>query len=60
MSFIFDTFISMGESTMELVVEILCAPYSIPIGLINHLGIITIDSCYNITMKELDLIEETE
>jgi len=60
MSFIFDTFISMGESTMELVVEILCAPYSIPIGLINHLGIITIDSCYNITKKELDLKEETE
>tara|TARA_Y100000389_G_C17433612_1_gene504178 strand:+ start:830 stop:1861 length:1032 start_codon:yes stop_codon:yes gene_type:complete len=60
MSFIFDSFKSIGGSVIELIVEVMCAPYSLPIGLINHLDIITIDSCYNITKKELDLKETTE
>lgn len=60
MSFIFDKFMSIGGSTIELIVEIMCAPYSVPFGLINHLGLITIDTCYNTTKKELDLKEETE
>jgi len=55
---IFEAFISMGGSVLKLVTEVMCAPYSLPIGLINH-TLFTIDQCYTITKKELDLKEKT-
>ena len=54
-----DTYIDIGKSFFGVIAEVLCAPYSFPIGLINHLGIATIDSCYITTKKELDLKEKT-